>query len=94
LVWHYSAFTIGNFLLSPIIFATVIPPPGLVNRGSLSYIRLGRMMEQILVTPIGIYERDRERELIISGFLGVLHIELFFLQKSEPSDDNVKAKYI
>jgi hypothetical protein len=26
--------------------------------------------------------------------LGVLHIKLFFLQKSEPSDDNVKAKYI
>lgn len=72
----------------------MIPPPGLVSPGSLSYIRLGRMMEQILVTPIGIYERDGERELIISGFLGVLHIKLFFLQKSEPSDDNVKAKYI
>jgi hypothetical protein len=25
-------------------------------------MRLGRMMEQILLTPIGIYERERERE--------------------------------
>jgi hypothetical protein len=60
----------------------VIPPPGLVNPGSLLYIRLGRMMEQILVTPIGIYERDRERELINSGFLGVLHIKLFFFKRA------------